>query len=190
MLTLAHKNGGLVMADTYKIIDCPACGKPMKKVFLPEAGINIDICLDGCGGIFFDNREFKKFDEQHENLDEVIQSAESSTFPIQPDEDAVRVCPACGANMVKNSTSDKNEIIIDECYSCGAKFLDHGELTKIRAEYATEKERADAAVRALLYSPEGAELARLNNSSERVQRKLDRRNASLLGKLFNRLMGI
>jgi len=190
MLILAHNNGGLVMADTYKIIDCPACGKPMKKLFLPEAGINIDICLDGCGGIFFDNREFKKFDEQHENLDEIIQAAENNTFAIHPDEDAVRVCPVCGANMVKNSTSDKNEIIIDECYSCGAKFLDHGELTKIRAEYATEQERADAAVRALLYSPEGAELMSLNNASARVQRRLDRRNNSLLGKLFNKLMGI
>ena len=49
--------------DTIDIIKCPACGKEMEKVFIPSEGINIDICTDGCGGIFFDNREFDKFNE-------------------------------------------------------------------------------------------------------------------------------
>ena len=62
------------MADTKEIINCPACGKPMVKIPVPAENINIDICLDGCGGIFFDNREFKKFDEQAENIDEIIKA--------------------------------------------------------------------------------------------------------------------
>ena len=51
------------MTDTKNQINCPACGKEMKKIYLPNEKINIDICLDGCGGIFFDNREFDKFNE-------------------------------------------------------------------------------------------------------------------------------
>ena len=47
------------MADTLKELKCPACGKVMEKVFIPSEGINLDICTDGCGGIYFDNREFK-----------------------------------------------------------------------------------------------------------------------------------
>ena len=68
--------------DTLETIKCPACGKDMEKIFIKSEGINIDICTKGCGGIFFDNREFKKFDEQHENLDEIIQAAENNTFAI------------------------------------------------------------------------------------------------------------
>lgn len=177
------------MADTYKTINCPACGKEMKKIFLKDSGFNIDICDQGCGGIFLDNREFKALDEQHEILDDYILAVENNHFDVKVDEEAVRICPACGAKMVKNSTSVKGEVIIDECYTCGAKFLDHGELTKIREEYATEAERAEAAVRALLYSPEGAELG-ISRASERVNRRIDNRNHSLLGKLFNKMMGI
>ena len=39
------------MADNFNIIKCPACQKEMKKVFIPEKGINVDVCVDGCGGI-------------------------------------------------------------------------------------------------------------------------------------------
>ena len=178
------------MVDTHKTINCPACGAKMKKIFLADSGVNIDICADGCGGIFLDNREFRLFDEQHETLDVAIQLVENKNYKVKVDKEAVRICPACGAKMVKNPTSVKGEVIVDDCYSCGGKFLDHGELTKIRDEYPTEQERADAAMRALLYSPESKELGLLSPSSKRVQRKLDQRNNSLLGKLFNRLMGI
>ncbi len=54
--------------DTLETIKCPACGKEMEKVFIPSEGINIDICTNGCGGIFFDNREFDKFNEGHEDI--------------------------------------------------------------------------------------------------------------------------
>ena len=177
------------MADSYKTLICPACGREMKKYFLSELGVNIDICTEGCGGIYFDNRELKKMDEQHEHLDEIIQEIENADFShVQVDGDAVRVCPACGANMVKNSTSVKGDIIIDECYTCGGKFFDHGELTKFRDEYPTEKERAEAVVKAFLYNPEAAEVGYISKSSERVQRRLDTINHSLMGKLFNKLI--
>lgn len=55
---------GFNMADTLKALKCPACGKDMEKVFIPNLGINLDICTDGCGGIYFDNREFERFDEK------------------------------------------------------------------------------------------------------------------------------
>ncbi len=57
------------MADTKKILNCPACGKEMKKIPLEDYGFCVDICLDGCGSIVFDNREFQKFDEKSENTE-------------------------------------------------------------------------------------------------------------------------
>ena len=55
-----------VKADTLEKIICPGCGKEMKKIFLNGQNVYIDICLDGCGGILFDNREFSSLENfQH-----------------------------------------------------------------------------------------------------------------------------
>ncbi len=129
------------MADTTKIINCPACGKEMVKIYMPEQKCNLDVCVNGCGGIYFDNREFEKFDEQHENIDEIIETLKDKNF-IEVDQSKTRICPVCGGNMVKNFSSVHRKIEIDECYFCGGKFLDNDELIKIREEYPTETERS------------------------------------------------
>ena len=118
------------MADTTGIIECPACGKKMKKIYIPESGINIDICLDGCGGIYFDNREFEKFDESYENADAILSQIEGKTFAAV-NGDEVRICPVCGIAMSKMGAAG-GEVEIDVCHNCGSKFLDNGELQKIR----------------------------------------------------------
>ena len=128
------------MHDTLEQIECPACGKVMHKIPMGESGTMIDICLDGCGGIFFDGQELKLFDEQNENIEEIEKAVEGKTFN-KTDESQTRICPVCGNKMVKNSVSIKNEITIDECYNCGSKFFDHGELTKMREQYPTEEDR-------------------------------------------------
>lgn len=140
------------MADNLEIIKCPACGKEMKKIFMPEQGVNLDVCLDGCGGIFFDNREFKLFDEQHENIEALEKAIEGKTF-IKVDEANKRKCPICGSDMVKNKNKD---LEIDECYFCGGKFLDHGELHKFRNQYVNDEARKADLVKEL-YEIVGAE---------------------------------
>lgn len=138
------------MGDNEKIIKCPACGKEMEKIFMPEQGINLDVCVQGCGGIYFDNREFKQFDERHENIDALIESVKDKTF-VKVNEHQTRKCPVCGSNMVKNFSSVKRNIEIDECYFCGGKFLDHDELLKIRDEYETEAERSADLLKAVYH---------------------------------------
>ena len=56
------------MADSLETLVCPACGKEMKKIFIDSAGFNIDICLDGCGGIFFGNRMVEYFGYRVDNI--------------------------------------------------------------------------------------------------------------------------
>lgn len=132
--------GEVFMSDTEVTIYCPACGKKMEKIFIPSASMNVDICLNGCGGIYFDNREYKRVDEQHEDITPILEAIENKTFkPVN--QEIKRTCPACGAKMVKNFSSANLAIQIDECYSCGGTFLDNGELQKIRTEFTTEKER-------------------------------------------------
>ena len=171
------------MADNFKTIKCPACQKEMIKVFMPSEGVNIDVCLNGCGGIYFDNREFNYFDEQHEDIDKIIESIEGKTFD-SVDETLPRSCPACGARMVKNYSSIKKEVLVDDCYSCGGKFLDNGELQKIRAQYATDAERSEDVMK-FIYATIGKEL---NNLDEEVEILKSKR--SLVKKLFDKILGI
>lgn len=118
------------MADTKEVLKCPACENFMTKIFMPDAEVNVDVCTEGCGGILFDNREFNKFDEPTENADLILESLKDKTF-IETDESETRTCPVCGVYMVKMGAGVAG-VEIDYCNVCGAKFLDNGELQKIR----------------------------------------------------------
>ena len=118
------------MADTIRKITCPACDKEMTKIYMENANVNVDICLDGCGGILFNNRELEKFDELHENADKIFEAYEGKTF-AKTETTEVRICSVCGSPMVKQGAG-VGSIEIDVCNVCGAKFLDYGELEKIR----------------------------------------------------------
>ena len=66
--------------DNKTTITCPACGKKMTKNTVPESNIEVDICLDGCGGIFFDNRELQQVDEPIDNIDEILKAIQNKEF--------------------------------------------------------------------------------------------------------------
>jgi uncharacterized protein len=169
------------MSDTLKEIECPACKKMMKKVFIPEDNINIDICINGCGGMFFDNRELKKFDEKSESIDEILNTISGKTFE-KVNQDNIRICPVCGSKMVKNYTSIKKQIQIDECYACGGKFLDAGELQTLRTEYDTEAERGADVVK-LINVTVGPVIQEMNEEHQNAIK-----NRSLLKKLFDSII--
>jgi len=169
------------MVDTFHDIKCPACQKKMIKVFVPREGINIDVCADGCGGIYFDNREFKFFDEPHEDITEIENALKNKEF-IKVDESLPRTCPVCGSRMVKNYSSIRKEIQVDECYSCGGKFLDYGELQKIRDEYRTESERTEDIMN-YVYKTVGKDLMELEQAREQL-----RQERSIVKKFFDKLI--
>ena len=171
------------MADTLKTLVCPACGKNMEKVFIPSEGINLDICTDGCGGIYFDNRELQSFDEKNEDISIILDKIENKEF-VKTDEGKERLCPNCGAKMVKNFSSIHKSIEVDECYSCGGKFLDRDELVKIREEYDTEAERSEDVLRDL-YRTVGYELAELDHKYSQIVP-----HRTSIRKLFYKLTGL
>ena len=120
------------MVDTKKVIKCPACEEMMAKFYVSEQNFDLDFCIDGCGGIFFDNRELTKFDKPDENADLLFDILKGK-FYTKVDKAQLRICPACGTPMVKMGAG-VSEVVIDVCNVCGAKFLDNGELEKIRGE--------------------------------------------------------
>lgn len=122
---------------------CPACEHNMTEMDVQD--ITVDVCVGGCGGIWFDGRELKKVDEPHEEASwGLLEVAYDPSVVV--DESERRDCPHCAdIVMMRHFSSIKREVEVDECPSCTGFFLDRGELNAIREEYATEEERSNAA---------------------------------------------
>ncbi len=118
---------------------CPACNSSLKGFTINN--IQLDACHLGCGGVWFDNRELKKFDETHEpsvNLDIQHKNVQKNSQPYS--------CPKCTKiKLFPRFSSVKRKVQVDECASCGGVWLDAGEISEIRNEFSTEADRTKAA---------------------------------------------
>jgi Zn-finger nucleic acid-binding protein len=124
-------------------MNCPACGNVLKEITISD--ISVDVCQGGCGGIWFDNFELKKFDESHESVGEELLNAERDPS-IVVDYNKRLKCPKCDdIVMMRHFFSVKKQVEVDECPGCGGFWLDAGELGKIRSLFNTEQERHEAA---------------------------------------------
>ena len=118
-------------------MNCPVCSRQMiEKGF---GGVKVDVCSDGCKGIWFDWLELVKLDEENEGCGEALK--EALNYPRDNDENRDRLnCPKCNMPMHAHKYKRSEETNVDECYGCGAFFLDSGELKLIRDTYMTEEE--------------------------------------------------
>lgn len=118
---------------------CPACNSVLKEYNVNN--VTLDACNSGCGGVWFDNRELKKFDEGHEpsiNLGITAKKIHKNTQPY--------ACPKCdNIKLFKRFSSVKRKVEVDECAGCGGIWLDAGEILAIRDEFNTEEDRIRAA---------------------------------------------
>lgn len=125
------------MTDTDKTLSCPACGCEMTKIFINEKGINVDVCSNNCGGIFFDCKELQQCSYGNEGILEIKQQKRDKNF-MPVDESQTRICPSCGTPMVKTKSFG---IQIDTCYNCGGVFLDNNEFEKIQEHISKGKNK-------------------------------------------------
>lgn len=121
---------------------CPRTGVPLQEIEIE--GIKIDVS-PACGGVWFDNYEFSKFDEEHESAgDRLIEYlGELRTEGLNLN---ARInCPRDpDMVMMRYYFSSQRQVEIDECPQCGGIWLDAGELTRIRDMFPTEEARAEA----------------------------------------------
>jgi len=120
-------------------MQCPACGRALTPRTV--AGVAIDVCEGGCGGIWFDNRELRKLDDREEAAgEELLGLARDPAVAV--DHEATWNCPRCDAQpMTRHFYSPQRAVEVDECPRCGGVWLDAGELATIRAQYASEATR-------------------------------------------------
>lgn len=116
---------------------CPACSAEMiEKDF---GGVKVDVCENGCKGIWLDWMEISKLDEKNEGFGKALQAAIKS--PRINDENRPPLdCPKCGVKMRVHRYKRADEVNVDECYSCGGFFLDSGELRAIRENFMSDEE--------------------------------------------------
>lgn len=125
---------------------CPACNTQLSEVSIEN--IKLDVCKDGCGGIWFDRFELQKMDEPHEFTNENILEVLSVESSKKHEQSGKRNCPKCqDIKMMQHFYSAKKEVKVDHCPKCAGYWLDEGELFKIRKQFKTEEERKQAALK-------------------------------------------
>lgn len=116
-------------------MNCPACDHVLSSRRL--AGIPVDICTGGCGGLWFDAFELGKVDESHELTNEELLRPQFN-LEAQVCDAPKRSCPRCsGVRLLRHFFSPQRQVEVDTCPQCAGVWLDAGELHKIRAEKAS-----------------------------------------------------
>ena len=141
-------------------------------------GVRVDVCKNGCKGIWFDWQELIRLNEDHEGagnaLEEALKSSRVNYAGRQP-----LNCPKCGIAMQAHKYSSAKEVSVDECYGCGGFFLDSGELREMRENYMSEEER-DAYVQKLL--DEMPEYKEMEEETKQLRAKAGRKFGNVLRK--------
>jgi Zn-finger nucleic acid-binding protein len=152
-------------------MQCPACNRTLTQTTADS--VVVDVCKHGCGGIWFDCHELRNVDNATESAGEALLRVERDAS-IRVDLEAKRNCPRCEDQaLTRHFASMQQKVAVDECYTCGGVWLDAGELGRIRAQYATEKER-DGAFQAYFDTVFGEKLARLRDEKEEGLHKAQR----------------
>lgn len=126
-------------------MNCPTCNTKLSEVSIED--IQLDVCKDGCGGIWFDRFELEKLDEPHEFTDANLINILAVESPNKHDQSQKRKCPKCdNLVMMQHFYSVKKEVEVDHCPGCAGYWLDEGELFKIRNQFNTDEERKQAAM--------------------------------------------
>lgn len=109
---------------------CPACSRPLHEF---NAGhLMVDICRDGCSGIWFDKDELESCDAHGEPFpDSLLRLRKSPDVVI--DRSKVRPCPRCPSTNLQRVVLDaETRFEIDTCPKCAGHWLDLGELEHMR----------------------------------------------------------
>ena len=122
---------------------CPACDHELQEMTVED--LTVDVCQNGCGGIWFDWFELQKVDEPSEQIGEALLNIEKDPA-CRPDHSKKRNCPRCrDVVMMRHFFSTLMAVAVDECPKCGGYWLDAGELKQIREQFASEADRKKAA---------------------------------------------
>jgi Zn-finger nucleic acid-binding protein len=105
------------------MLNCPACnGRLLEK---NVAGMTLDVCYGGCGGIWFDASELERVDVRSAATLHTVWRRDGGERAVE----GPRRCPRCtDRTMDRKWFSSMQKVEIDQCPSCAGLWLDDGEL--------------------------------------------------------------
>lgn len=106
---------------------------------LKNDDVEVDVCMTGCGGIWFDPFELKKMNEKSEITQEFMQNIYRANREIVDTSPRLE-CPKCNAKMLRHFHSVRREIEVDQCSLCYGHWLDGGELLKIIDQFKNQED--------------------------------------------------
>lgn len=104
-------------------MNCPKCHCTLVDTYTPR-GVVVDYC-SSCQGIWFDRGELTHFSKSPMNFARHLQAGLRNRHPSSCS------CPRCGVAMVEGGFL-KDDLLIEQCESCGGVWLDAQELTAVR----------------------------------------------------------
>jgi uncharacterized protein len=123
------------------LLKCPACYN--KLTSMQVGSITLDICQEGCGGIWFDPFELERIEEQDGAAEQLLHIQRDELLYVDPKRK--RECPRCrDVKLHRHFFSAKRKIQVDQCPNCGGYWLDAGELAAIRNERSQQQMAGDA----------------------------------------------
>ena len=118
-------------------MECPVCTSAM--VQRDFGGMNVDVCENGCKGLWFDWFELSHLDETNEGVGQALQDALHAPRVNDASRGTID-CPKCHVPMHRHLFASDKQVNVDECYGCAGFFLDSGELVEIRDHHMTPEE--------------------------------------------------
>lgn len=111
---------------------CPACFNELREVRV--GSVAVDVCHEGCGGIWFDAFELKRVDQEEEAAGDLLLAVPKDPSVVV-DLTRKRECPRCtGVKLHRHFFSARRRVQVDQCPNCAGYWLDAGELAAIRDE--------------------------------------------------------
>ncbi len=128
-------------------MNCPRCARELQVVSV--GGVKVDVCQNGCGGIWFDAFELERMDQPDESAGWLLENMRVDIgTPIDLDDPVD--CPRCqGVPLMRQKYPSDPKIIIDKCRVCGGIWLDFGELFGIRSSNPASAEATAQVLRGL-----------------------------------------
>lgn len=110
---------------------CPACPDSLSRYRCEP--VTLDVCHEGCGGIWFDRSEL----EQLEALSSPPSLRILANKNRVVDFSRPRTCPKCpGHHLTRLHHDTIQQLELDECSQCGGMWVDLGELQVLQTERA------------------------------------------------------
>jgi hypothetical protein len=112
------------------MLRCPACAQPLSR--FREGTVELDVCREGCGGIWFDGTELEKI-LGGATISQCLLRVRSNKNSVT-DFSKTRLCARCPSQPLDRHYESRDDSLeIDDCPVCAGAWLDLGELPYLQA---------------------------------------------------------